>query len=207
MYPQNVLHTSAGSLHCRRCHFLQRLCLCSYVPQLATQAGFHLLVHEREVRKPTNTGHLLLNSISTADFDVWSRTEAPAALMSRLSSNLYQPLVLFPANQVSQQVTVVDKIPGGVTPLFILLDATWQEAAKMYRKSPYLHNLPVLSLSHETQSRYCLRRHQKSGGLSTVEVGQLLLEELGEQQSAISLEGYFQTFLRHYEAQRSNRSL
>lgn len=211
MYPQHlnssITSTSAGTDHCLRCHFRQDLCLCSQVPRIESRACFHLLVHEREVSKPTNTGHLLLNSIGSSEFDIWSRTEAPPALMSRLSSSLYQPLVLFPADQVGEQTKVLKKIPEGVTPLFILLDATWQEAAKMYRKSPYLHDLPVLSLAGGIESRYPLRRNQKTGGLSTVEVGQLLLEELGEQPSAISLESYFQTFLQHYEAQRSNRSL
>lgn len=211
MYPQRLnltdTSTSADSENCLHCHFRQDLCLCSQLPRIESRACFHLLVHERELRKPTNTGHLLLNSISASEFDIWSRTEAPPALMSRLSSKCYQPLVLFPANQVSEQTTVLKKIPDGVTPLFILLDATWQEAAKMYRKSPYLHDLPVLSLAGDIESRYPLRRNQKSGGLSTVEVGQLLLEELGEPQSAINLENYFHAFLQHYEAQRSNRPL
>ena len=34
----------------------------------------------------------------------------------------------------------------GRRPLFILLDATWSEARKMFRKSPYPRWLPVLSL-------------------------------------------------------------
>ncbi len=39
-------------------------------------------------------------------------------------------------------------------PLFILLDGTWSEARKMFRKSPYLEHLPVLSLAPEQLSRY-----------------------------------------------------
>ena len=45
----------------------------------------------------------------------------------------------------------------GRRPLFILLDGTWADARKAFRKSPFLDRFPVLSLAPERLSRYRLR--------------------------------------------------
>lgn len=42
-------------------------------------------------------------------------------------------------------------------PLYVLLDGTWTEARKMFRKSPYLDKFPVISVQPETLSAYRLR--------------------------------------------------
>jgi len=51
----------------------------------------------------------------------------------------------------------------------ILLDATWQEARKMFNKSPYLKNLPRAHIKPRQISQYQLRRNQPEGGLCTAE--------------------------------------
>ena len=83
-------------------------------------------------------------------------------------------------------------------PLFILLDATWPEARKMFRKSPYLDRLPVLSLASEQISRYKLRRSRRDDHFCTSEVGALCLELAGESHAAQTLEAYLDVFTHHY---------
>jgi DTW domain-containing protein YfiP len=51
----------------------------------------------------------------------------------------------------------------------ILLDATWQEARKMFNKSPYLKSLPRAQIKPRQVSQYQLRRNQPEGGLCTAE--------------------------------------
>ncbi|MDO8373178.1 MAG: DTW domain-containing protein, partial [Polaromonas sp.] len=82
--------------------------------------------------------------------------------------------------------------------LFVLLDATWPEARKMFRKSPYLDKLPVLSLQSEQLSRYRLRRSQRDVHFCTSEVGALCLELAGETHAAQTLEAYLDVFTNHY---------
>lgn len=93
---------------------------------------------------------------------------------------------------------VVDS--GGLLkrPLFVLLDATWPEARKMFRKSPYLDKLPVLSLASEQISRYKLRRSRRDDHFCTSEVGALCLELAGETHAAQALEAYLDVFTHHY---------
>jgi DTW domain-containing protein YfiP len=83
-------------------------------------------------------------------------------------------------------------------PLFILLDATWPEARKMFRKSPYLNHLPVLSLHPDQLSRYKLRRSRRDDHFCTSEVAALCLDLAGETHAAQMLEAYLDVFTHHY---------
>jgi DTW domain-containing protein len=83
-------------------------------------------------------------------------------------------------------------------PLFILLDATWAEARKMFRKSPYLDGFPVLSLEPEQVSRYQLRRSRRDDHFCTSEVAALCLDLGGETHAARTLETYLDVFTHHY---------
>ena len=86
----------------------------------------------------------------------------------------------------------------GKRPLFVLLDATWPEARKMFRKSPYLDHLPVLSLQPDQLSRYRLRRSTRDDHFCTSEVAALCLESAGEIHAARTLEAYLDVFTHHY---------
>jgi DTW domain-containing protein YfiP len=86
----------------------------------------------------------------------------------------------------------------GKRPLFILLDATWTEARKMFRKSPYLERFPVLSLESEQLSRYRLRRSKRDDHFCTAEVAALCLELAGDTQASGVLDAYLDVFTAHY---------
>jgi hypothetical protein len=83
-------------------------------------------------------------------------------------------------------------------PLFVLLDATWPEARKMFRKSSYLDHLPVLSLQPEQLTRYRLRRSKREDHFCTSEVAALCMELAGESRAAQTLEAYLDVFTTHY---------
>lgn len=68
----------------------------------------------------------------------------------------------------------------------------------MFRKSPYLDHLPVLSLQSEQISRYRLRRSKRDDHFCTAEVAALCLELAGEAQAAAVLDAYFDVFSHHY---------
>ncbi|HEY5715928.1 MAG TPA: DTW domain-containing protein, partial [Psychromonas sp.] len=92
-------------------------------------------------------------------------------------------------------------------PLFILLDASWAQAKKMFRKSPYLDNLPVLSFSPETLSRYLLRKAVKDNQLATAEVAGRVLEFIGETENAELMDLLFETFKENYMLGKKRKQL
>jgi DTW domain-containing protein YfiP len=129
------------------------------------------------------------------------------ALTVLLADPQWQPYVVFPGEFVAPE-RVVSEVAAPLVasadgsdakrPLFILLDATWSEARKMFRKSPYLDRFPVLSLQPEQISRYQLRRSRRDDHFCTAEVAGLCLDLAGEPQAAQVLQAYLDVFTHHY---------
>lgn len=190
---------------CPDCRVPVSYCLCALRPTVPTQAGVCLIMFDIEPVKPTNTGWLIADVVADTFAFGWARTAVDPALLTLLADPQWQPYVVFPAEFVAPQ-RVVTRVqaganPGAATgkrPLFVLLDATWQEARKMFRKSPFLNHLPVLSIQPEQLSRYRLRRSQRDAHLCTAEVAALCLDLAGEPHAAAILDAYFDVFSNHY---------
>jgi hypothetical protein len=157
-----------------------------------------------EPLKPSNTGWLVADVVADTFAFGWARTETDSALLALLADPQWQPYVLFPGEYVPAQRVVHtvsahdEAMSNAKRPLFILLDATWAEARKMFRKSPYLDRFPVLSLEPSQLSRYQLRRSRRDDHLCTSEVAAVCLELAGEGQAGASLERYLDVYTHHY---------
>ena len=178
--------------------------MCALCPVVPTRVGVCLVMADIEPLKPSNTGWLIADVVADTFAFGWARTEVDPALLALLADPQWQPYLVFPGEFVAVQRVVKDVLPaetGETTarrPLFVLLDATWPEARKMFRKSPYLNHLPVLSLQSEQLSRYKLRRSQRDEHFCTSEVAALCLELAGETRAAQTLEAYLDVFTNHY---------
>ncbi len=152
-----------------------------------------------EPLKPSNTGWLIADVVPDTFAFGWSRTDVDPAFIELLNDPQWQPYVVFPA-AFAEPERVVHAVAHstGKRPLFILLDGTWDEARKMFRKSPYLQRFPVLSLQPAQLSRYALRRAQSDAHLCTAEVGALCLGLTGDNAAAEALNTYFDVFTDHY---------
>ena len=189
-------------------------CLCALCPRVPTQAGVCLLMADTEPLKPSNTGWLIADVVPHTFAFGWARTVVDPALLALLADPQWQPYVVFPgefvvAHRVVTQLPVQAKthpniaqpaahVPPAKRPLFVLLDATWPEARKMFRKSPYLDHLPVLSLHSAQISQYKLRRSTRDDHFCTSEVAALCMDLAGEDVAADTLEAYLDVFTNHY---------
>lgn len=187
---------------CAGCRLLPSHCICALRPAVPVRAGVCLLMADIEPLKPSNTGWLVADVVADTFAFGWARTEVDPALLALLADPQWQPYLVFPGEFVDSARVVKDVQPAdgshGKRPLFVLLDATWPEARKMFRKSPYLDHLPVLSLQSEQLSRYRLRRSQREEHFCTSEVAALCLELAGETPAAQVLEAYLDVFTDHY---------
>jgi DTW domain-containing protein YfiP len=184
---------------CPACRVIFSHCLCALRPRVPTRSGMCLIMCDIEPLKPSNTGWLIADVVADTAAFGWTRTAVDPALLTLLADPQWQPYLVFPGEFVAPQ-RVVTEVPvgSGKRPLFVLLDATWPEARKMFRKSPYLDHLPVLSLQPEQLSRYRLRRSTRDDHLCTSEVAALCLALAGEQHAADTLEAYLDVFTSHY---------
>lgn len=187
---------------CAGCRLVPSHCICALRPQVPTRAGMCLLMADIEPLKPSNTGWLIADVVADTYAFGWARTEVQPGLLALLADPQWQPVVVFPGEFVAPERVVTQVAPAdasdGKRPLFILLDATWPEARKMFRKSPYLDRFPVLSLASEQISRYQLRRSRRDDHFCTSEVASLCLELAGEAQAAQVLDAYLDVFTHHY---------
>lgn len=157
---------------------------------------FILLTHERELTRESNSGRIAKTRLGQhCQQVVWQRKAPDPALLALIAQQ--QVGLLFPAEN-STALPVVDlaelnlsgelgDVSNGTLqqenftqhltqhlakPLpkyFILLDATWQEAGKMYRQSPYLQSLPSYRFTGDYVSGFTRRRNQQREGLCTLE--------------------------------------
>ncbi|MDP3355648.1 MAG: tRNA-uridine aminocarboxypropyltransferase [Polaromonas sp.] len=187
---------------CAGCRLLPSHCICDLRPNLPVRAGMCLLMADIEPLKPSNTGWLVADVVADTFAFGWARTEVDPALLALLADPQWQPYLVFPgefvaAERVATDVKALDA-SNSKRPLFVLLDATWPEARKMFRKSPYLDKLPVLSLQSDQLSSYKLRRSQRDEHFCTSEVAALCLALAGELHAAQTLEAYLDVFTSHY---------
>lgn len=165
-----------------------------------------------EALKPSNTGWLVADVVSDTFAFAWSRIAVAPGLLTLLADPQWQPYVVFPGEFSDPQRVVTKLVPpalNGVAkrPLFVLLDGTWAEARKMFRKSPYLDALPVLSLHPEAVSNYRLRRSSRDDHFCTSEVASLCLALAGEPRSAEVLAAYLDVFTERYLSVKRNLKL
>ncbi len=190
---------------CAGCRLPPSHCLCSLQPATAARAGVCLLMADIEPLKPSNTGWLIADVLADTFAFGWTRTEVDPALLTLLADPQWQPYVVFPSEYAAPERLVTALPSAGDNaairtqrPLFILLDATWPEARKMFRKSPYLDRFPVLGLQPQQLSRYRLRRSRRDEHVCTSEVAALCLELAGDHAAALALEAYLDVFTHHY---------
>jgi DTW domain-containing protein YfiP len=194
---------------CPLCRIKKNFCICSHRQPVASQAAFLLLMYDSEVLKPSNTGRLIADLIPDTHAFLWSRTEVDPQIRTLIEDPGYQPYVVFPGCYAEEgQQVFSENLPEAANkrPLFILLDGTWREAKKMFRKSPYLNGLPLLSFSadfllgvNQQNSRYHVRNAVNEGQLATAEVAALALGVFGEQHNAKALDLWFDVFSYHYQ--------
>ncbi|USD65371.1 DTW domain-containing protein [Vibrio sp. SCSIO 43136] len=184
---------------------LQHQCICHLIPKLTPDWSMLLLTHANELRRETNTGRWLTASMDNCQLEVWDRTCPPQALIDKINNQQVSPLLLYPATGSSQ--LTAKHLNDPPHPLVIILDATWQEARKMYNRTPWLQALPHFHLVPEQNSEYHLRRNQQQGHLCTCEVGIEVLKCSRLDDQAHQLERFFALSLDAFKADKSGHAL
>lgn len=195
---------------CDQCRIDRQFCICTLRPSAPSNAAFLLLYYDDEVLKPSNSGRLIADLFSDTFAYIWQRTEVEPALLALLKDPTWRPIVVFPQEYATPERELCQPEAlnlAGRRPLFILLDGSWREAKKMFRKSPYLDGFPVWSVTPEAPSRYQVRKAAKEVQLATAEVAAMLLSELGETANSALLHAWFDLFSYRYQmgVKRVNR--
>jgi len=192
---------------CEICRIGLSHCICELTPKAESNAGFLLLMYDTEILKPSNTGKLIADVVPDTFAFLWSRTEENKELLAVLDDEKWQPFVVFPEQYADEGREVFNQnipLQSNKRPLFIMLDGSWREAKKMFRKSPYLNRFPVVSFNPnvtnnaELSSRYQIRQASESYQFATAEVAARVLDMSGEGVNANILDLWFDVFNFQY---------
>ena len=186
---------------CAYCNVGLTHCLCQHQPDIETQVAVLLIVSQQEVFKPSNTGRLIADTVKETYVYQWSRTDPDSQMLDLLQNSAYFPVLVFPAETEEEHSRVmhqVESITSGKKPLLIFVDGSWREAKRIVRKSPYLADLPLISIEPQVLSQYVMRKSDNEQHLATAEVASLVLDKFGERLGAETLRLWFETFKESY---------
>lgn len=150
------------------------------MPAIATQTRVVIVRHHHEQYRSSNSGRLANLALANSEIVDHGGTGGPAELPALDGAWLLfpegEPTVLRPAVPPRQ---------------LIVLDATWSQARRMYRKLDALRGLPILRLPDEPMPAARLRESPGAGRVSTIEAIARALRLLEGEAPAQALERLF----------------
>ncbi|HVZ65348.1 MAG TPA: DTW domain-containing protein [Lacunisphaera sp.] len=171
-----------STARCPRCRFTPRWCVCEAERTVTTPLAVDVLIHRRELRRPTSTGRLISRIMPASRAHVYERLIRPEReAIVRPGRELW---ILHPRG---------DPAPTGVPPeavQLLLLDGSWTEAATMLAAVEGWGRR--IRVPEAGPSRYWLRGARDGGKLSTIEALIALLGHLGLASEAAELHGQFE---------------
>jgi DTW domain-containing protein len=152
--------------HCPRCYQRRKICICSILPRIETKTEYLILRHVYEAERPSNTGRLVALSMPYSRIiPCGGGTRIGLAPVDEELLRASGTWLLWPDGNGSEANTSDPALPSRI----IVIDATWQQARRLYRNMPVLWNLPRLVLPAPKQRRDRLREQRRSDGMSTLE--------------------------------------
>lgn len=169
-----------GHERCPRCLLQRRVCLCAAIPTVATRTRIVIVRHHLERWRSSNSGRLAHFALPNSEIVEHGGDAGTAALPA-----LDGAWLLFPEGEP----TVRAPVPPPRQ--LVVLDATWSQARRMYRKLAALRGLPILRLPDGDMPAARLREAPSPGRVSTIEAIARALRLLEDDACAAPLEALF----------------
>ncbi len=144
-----------------------QLCICPAIPRYVLATRLVLVMHRRELHKPTATGPLALEALATSELRIHGHRERPLDC-SDLNVPDRRTLLLYPgedASVLNRELLERDNRP--VT--LVVPDGNWGQAARMGRRLPGLGHAEMVRLPDGPPTAWGIRREHHPQGLATFE--------------------------------------
>jgi tRNA-uridine aminocarboxypropyltransferase len=178
---------------CTGCRLRLHECACSFAPRVQIATRVFVIVHCKEWRRTTNTGHLARLAIRSGvvrQHGLAHRT----VKCDDVDANSPSTLVLFPgrgANPLTAQL--VEELPKPVT--LLVPDGNWNQTKHMMRRLPMFLNAQPVRLAGSERSFAGLRTNRLPDRMSTFEALALALGILEGHDVERRLLAFFQHYL------------
>ncbi len=156
---------------CRACRRPKRVCVCDTLKRVDSQTHVVFIQHPLEARVGISTCRMAHLSLPNSELHVALNAEEIPALVERLK----QPdtALLFPADDA----TDVEALAVPPKQL-VVVDGTWDNAKKLFQRSPLLKALPRIGFVPVAPGNYRIRKEPAEHCLSTIEAVAEVLERL-----------------------------
>ncbi|HEU0035348.1 MAG TPA: tRNA-uridine aminocarboxypropyltransferase [Kofleriaceae bacterium] len=173
------MHPDPGHDRCERCLFQRRVCLCAAIPTVPTQTRIVIVRHHLERFRSSNSGRLAHFALPNSALVDHGGSLGPAKL-----PDLDGAWLLYPEGEPTTTFATPPR-------QLVVLDATWSQARRMFRKLGALRGLPILRLPELPMPEARLRESPAPGRVSTIEAIARALRLLEGDAAAAPLEALF----------------
>ncbi len=145
------------------------ICICSLIPRITTRTRLELIVHVREIRKPTNTGCLAAKCLTNSATHVRGSQDETVPY-DAIFDDRYENYFLFPAEHA--EVLSPDMVAEAGKPIRLIVpDGNWGQASRVASRIPDGAKFRQVILPPGDPTQYRLRREprQRPEGLATME--------------------------------------
>jgi RluA family pseudouridine synthase len=161
-----VGHRPKQARRCKRCRQHEERCICAEIPEIPTKTRLIVVMHCRELEKPTATAPLALAALTNSELHIHGAKDERVDL-SHLNQAPYRTLLLYPgegAVPLTEALLAQDPRPIQL----VVPDGNWRQAARAARL-PGLEHVERVFLMSDRPSEWGIRLEPKPFGLSTFE--------------------------------------
>jgi DTW domain-containing protein YfiP len=181
--------------HCKRCHLNEVICLCDAIPLVPSRTEVLIVRHVTELRLTSNTGRFVALALPNSRIlEYGGGPEFDDAELRRDGT-----VLLYNASGSAQRP------PEGSVRRLIVLDGSFRQARRMYKRISALRELPELALPAPVVVPVRLRQPPSPHGLSTLEAVAHALALLEGEALAAPLHALQAELVRRVDAHRGRR--
>jgi DTW domain-containing protein len=180
---------------CVGCGLVPEGCACELLPRIDNRTRVTLVVHYRELQKPSNTGRIAERMLNNSRLLVRGSPEAEDGVdVERVLEEIdpARAVLLFPLAGARPLEEVLER--DGAPSEIVVPDGTWSQTRRIVRRHPSLQRLRAVSVAAPTN--YLLRRGVVPGFCCTVEAISAALRALDGAAVAEPLDQGFERWQR-----------
>lgn len=160
---------------CDQCQLPKTVCLCAEITEIAWPGRLVILQHPKEAGHAKNTVRLMRLCLPKTEIYIGENSDDFAEIANEVSQSPERFVLVYP-NEHSEDFAPKTDQALRQNKTFILIDATWRKALKMWLLNPWLKPLKSIHFSETMESQYLFRKRKQDFQLSTLEAVHMLLK-------------------------------
>lgn len=150
---------------CAKCRLRPDVCMCAQAPRLNLATRLIVIIHSKEWRRSTNTGHLARLAVNGGEVRLHGLPHQTVS-SDGVDSVSASTLVLFPGR--GAELLTPEYVASLTRPMTLLIpDGNWNQTKSMMRRVPMLHQARPVRLGGPSLDLPCSRRNCFADRMST----------------------------------------